>query len=169
MKLFRSRFIIGASPSPATAESLRESGGFAADTELSMQVFEVRIDKTIRYCAWAGGKLVPDPQGFNGHAPHLTPAGQGAAEALVRLPHLYDDTGEPLYSLVFQGIGLGKTPLDRKIAAAFRMSRDINAIIVFVGDLAKELDGHVFKTMNVVGMVNVEDIRGMNRPGEGKR
>lgn len=161
-----SKIILGAQPTPKTEQALRISGGFPPDTELTMQVFEVEVDNTVRYCCWAGGELLPDPAGVKGIMPHLTPAGQGACEALMRLPYLYDDDGRSRYTLVFHGVRLGKTPLRDKVISAFRMSADVNAVICFVGDLAKELDGQVAKTMNFHGFVDIGEIAGMRRPGQ---
>lgn len=163
MSMFSSRLILGATPTPQTEQALRIVNGFTPGTELSMQVFEVTIDRTIRYCCWAGGSVTRDSP-----RPQLTPAGRGALEALMRLPHLYDQDGNFLNTLVFQGVALGKTPIPRKIAASFRMSADVGAIICFVGDLAKELDGHVGKNMNIKGVVNIGEISGMRWPGEAR-
>lgn len=161
-----SKIIIGATPTPETEQALRVAHGLAPDVEATMQVFEVEIDNTIRYACWAGGDLIADPAGIGGPMPHLTPIGQGACEALMRLPYLYGPDGEFLYTLVFHGIRLGKTPLRDKVISAFRMSADVNAVICFVGDLAKELDGKMGPTFNVVDAVPIGEIAGMRRPGD---
>jgi hypothetical protein len=163
---FRSKIIIGASPTPDTEQQLRIEQGWASDIDVSMTVFEVEVDGNIRYCCWSGGALIPDPAGSGHPVPHLTPAGQGACEALLRLPYLYGPDGEFLHTLVFHGIAVGKTPLRDKVISAFRMSADVNAVICFVGDLAKELDGKMGVTFNVCGAVPIGEIAGMRRPGE---
>jgi hypothetical protein len=164
----RSKIILGASPHPDTEQRLRIQGGYPPDAILSMHVFEVEIDNTIRYCCWSGGTLIADPAGFNvasggppRAAPHLTLAGQAACEALLRLPYLYDRDGRFKCVLVFHGIARGKTPLRDKVMTAFRMSADVKAVICFVGDLAGELDGHMGKTFNLDGVVSINEIRGM--------
>jgi hypothetical protein len=158
-----SKFIMGASPHPQTEQLLRISSGIAPGTELSMMVFEVEIDHTIRYCCWSGGKMIPPPSGQGATLPHLTPAGQAACEALLRLPHLYGPDGEFLYALVFHEVRMGKTPILDKVMAGFRRTADVNAVICFVGDLAGELDGQVSKTMNISGAIEVGKIAGMAR------
>ena len=164
-----SKIIIGATPTPATEQELRTSFGAKPDAVVSMSVFEVRVDGRTRYCCWAGGKLLADQSGSGNVAPHLTLAGKGACEALMRLPYLYDQDGAFLYTLVFHGVALGKTPLQRKIIAAFRMSADVNAVICFVGDLAVELDGHMSLAFNLNGAVDIADITGMTPHGVRRR
>jgi hypothetical protein len=161
--------IIGASPTPETEQQLRSAKGWAPDVEVSMSVLEVEVDNTIRYCCWSGGELLPDPDGIGGIMPHLTLAGQGACEALMRLPYLYGSDGEFLHTLVFHGIAMGKTPLRDKVISAFRMSADVNAVICFVGDLAKELDGKMGVTFNVYDTVPIGEIAGMRQPGQERR
>ena len=160
-----SKIIIGATPTPATEQELRTSFGAKPDAVVSMSVFEVRVDGRTRYCCWSGGELLRDPNGIGGPMPHLTQAGQGACEALMRLPYLYGRDGEFLHSLVFHEVKLGKTPLQRKIIAAFRMTADANAVICFVGDLAVELDGHMSPAFNLKGAVDIADVAGMMPPG----
>lgn len=164
-----SKIIIGATPTPETEQQLRMARGLAPDVELSMSVFEVKVDNTIRYACWAGGELLADPAGIGGIMPHLTPTGQGACEALMRLPYLYGPDGKFLYTLVFHGIMVGKTPLRDKVISAFRMTADVNAVICFVGDLAIELDGKMGPTFNVKDAVPIGEIAGMRRPGEGRK
>jgi hypothetical protein len=165
MKL-RSCIILGATPTPETEARLRLVSGFADDVDLTMSVFEVEVDNTIRYCCWAGGDLLADPDGVGSPMPHLTAAGEGACEALMRLPYLHGDDGAFLHTLVFHGVKLGKTPLADKVLQAFRYTADTHALICFVGDLAGELDGHMSKTFNVDGAVEIGEIRGMTLPGE---
>jgi hypothetical protein len=160
--------IIGASPTPETEQQLRSEQGYPPDAEVTMSVFEVEIDNTIRYCCWSGGALIPDPDGSGHPVPHLTPAGVGACEALLRLPYLYGPDGEFLHTLVFHGIAVGKTPLRDKVISAFRMTADVNAVICFVGDLAKELNGKMGVTFNVCDAVPIGEIAGMRRPGESR-
>jgi hypothetical protein len=162
----RSKLIIGASPTPETEQQLRIAQGWAPDLDVTMTVFEVEVDNTIRYCCWSGGELIPDPDGSGHPVPHLTPAGVGACEALLRLPYLYGPDGEFLHTLVFHGIAVGKTPLRDKVISAFRMTADVNAVICFVGDLAKELDGKMGVTFNVCDAVPIGEIAGMRRPGQ---
>lgn len=160
-----SKLILGAEP---RGETLRALLGEDAepDTVVTLYVFEVRVDNTVRYCCWSGGELVRNPDNPAQAAPSLTPIGQAACEALMRLPYLYDDDGRFRYSLVFHGMALGKTPLAKKVLDAFRFTADTRALICFVGDLAVELDGQVFKVMNVKDAVAVADIAGMRRPGQ---
>jgi hypothetical protein len=159
----QSKFILGASPHPQTEQLLRISQGLAPDTELIMMVFEVEIDHTTRYCCWSGGKMLADPAGIGGVMPHLTPIGEAACEALLRLPYLYGADGEFLYTIVFHEVVMGKTPIRDKVMAGFRRTADVNAVICFVGDLAGELDGVVGKTMNINGVIEVGKIAGMAR------
>jgi|ERR1700688_3904317 len=161
-----SKLIIGATPPPEIEQQLRIMNGFPIYNELSMQVFEVEVDNTIRYCCWAGGQLLPDQIGMGDVLSNLTPVGQAACLAMLRLPYLYDKEGNPLYALVFHEIKMGKTPLQRKVIAAFRQTADVNAIICFVGDLAKELNGQMGITFNVNGAVEISDIAGMRLPGQ---
>lgn len=163
--MLSSKLIIGASPTPATEQQLRMAYGWHPDVQVSMLVFEVHIDNTVRYCCFAGGKLIADPAGVGGPMPHLTPVGAGACEALLRLPHLYGRDGEFLYSLLFHGVVLGPTPLRDKAIAAFRRSADVNALVCFVGDFAKELDGLMGPAINAKDAINIADLAGMRRPG----
>lgn len=160
-----SKFILGTSPTPETEQALRLSTGWVPGDGMSMSVFEVRIDQTVRYCCWAGGKLLEDPAGIGGIMPHLTLAGMGACEAMMRLPCIYGRDGECLVALVFHGVALGKTPLREKVMTAFRKTADVDAVICFVGDLAGELDGHMGKAFNIKGMVDIGDIAGMTPHG----
>lgn len=161
----RSTFILGAAPTPQTGAMLRSANGLPPDAELSMQVFEVEIDNTIRYCCWSGGDLISDPASIGGIMPHLTPVGAAACEALLRLPYLYGPDGKFLYTLVFHGVKLGKTPLRDKIMAAFRMTADVQAVICFVGDLAGELDGKMDEALNInrEKMITIDEVAGMAR------
>lgn len=162
----KSKLIVGATPTPATERALRLASR-VPDTvdQVSMSVFEVEVDGMVRYCCWSGGDLIADPAGIDGPMPSLTLAGEGACEALLRLPYLYDDNGNFATTLVFHGLKLGATPLARKVQAAFRMTADTFAVICFVGDLAKELDGHMGPAFNVQGAIEIEDVRGMTLPG----
>lgn len=160
---FTSKLILGAAPPQETIDRL-VAGGFIerpdADTELSMSVFQVRVDGTTRYCAWAGGYMDRE----NPTLPFLTPFGQAAVDALLTLPFVVAD--QQRYTLVFQEVRLGATPLPRKVRSCFRMTADVNALVVFVGDLAKELDGHMFKTMNPVDGIHARDCKPPRKPGD---
>lgn len=155
-----SKVILGATAGPAIDAQLRKEFKVPPTTEVSLSVFEVRVDKTVRYCCWAGGEVTHG--GPEGGTPKLTTIGQAAVDALGKLPFLAGLSG---LTLVFQELKLGPTPLRDKIVAAFRMTADSPTLIAFVGDLAGELDGHMGKAFNISGAVPVAECAGMALPG----
>lgn len=148
-QLIVSRLILVATPSERTAYELRESQGLPPDAVVNPCVFEVKVAGNYRYCCWAGGDLV---EGKDGELePVLTKVGLAAYEALTRLPFL------STRKLIFQQVKRGPTPIQQKIVETFLMSSGSRAAICFVGDLAKELDGEMFKSMNMKGLVSLEE------------
>jgi hypothetical protein len=155
-----SRLILGAQPLPDTAAKLRANMGADADTQINPMVLEVEIDGQHRYCCWAGG-IVPrtaDGSAADWERVQLTLAGQAALEALTSLPFIKRS------ALVFQEVRLGKTPLAQKVAEAFVRTAPFCAVIVFVGDLANELDGKMAPAFNLSGIVAVDEILGRHQP-----
>jgi hypothetical protein len=150
-----SRFILGARPAPETADKLRADMDLGPDAQLNPSVLEVEVGGKLRYCCWSGGAFPRTPEGHSVARPEdvqFTLAGQAAVEALLALPFL------PHKVLIFQEMRLGQTPLRDKVLAAFERSADVEAVVVFVGDLAKELDGHMATTFNLSGFVELDDI-----------
>jgi hypothetical protein len=155
------KIIVGATPPPSTSTWLRASHGLASDVEPLLQVFEVHIDNTVRYCCWSGGVIVEDPAGIGDPVPSLTMIGQAACEAMMRLPHLYGPNGECLVAMMFQGLHIGKKSLREKVMEAFRKSADDDAVICFVGDLKEELNGHMPQAFNLIGVTEIGDLAPM--------
>jgi hypothetical protein len=161
MHTISTNYILGATAGPVIDARLREEFQVPPGTEVSLSVFEVRVDHTVRYCCWAGGELTPYG-GPDGGQPRLTLVGQAAVDALANLPFLAERSG---LTLVFQELKLGKTPLRDKVLAAFRRTADSPTLIAFVGDLSGELDGPIGQAFNISGAVLVGECAGMALPG----
>lgn len=121
-------------------------------------VFEVQIDKQVRYCCWSGGTM-RDDQGQNMAEPRATLVGQAALEALAGLPF-----ADPQGTLVMKELRMGATPLREKVLKVFRQTADTRELICFIGDMAGELDGHMPKAFNMNGSVNLVDCVGLKKP-----
>jgi hypothetical protein len=141
-----SRVIMGATCSPDMEKQLRSHLGAKADVgEIGFSVFQTtasRGTKTVRVlCCWAGGEM--DKAG----TPSLTLVGHAALDALMRLPACMDDRPVQTGRLLFCQLKMGPTPLRDKV-----IDLVLKAVpgdrLCFVGDLAGELDGHMFKTFN---------------------
>jgi len=105
-----SRMIIGARCTPETENALKASiPGMPPNAKLNLMVFEVQINKQVRYCCWSGGTM-RDDQGQNMADPRATPVGQAALEALAGLPF-----ADPQGTLVIKELRIGATPLWEKI------------------------------------------------------
>ena len=102
--------------------------------ELTLFAFEVECDGVTYYCCLSGGKIVDG-------LPVLTLVGRAAAEALASI-------APKGTHLLIQELKLGKTPIQEKMANAFRRA-GANGFVCFIGDMAHELDGHAFKALNV--------------------
>lgn len=144
MKLpdIKSRMILGATANADTLKELRAKQKLHRSAELNFSVFETTVGTKTVYCCWAGGRLNDKAQ------PELTLVGKGALEALCNLPDVM-----PIHKpsvLIFAGVALGKTPLTDKVKERILEAPE-NAIICFVGDLAKELDGHMSKAFGLTG------------------
>lgn len=117
---------------------------------ISLSVFEALVDSQPRYCCWSGGKIQatdsPIPVAF-------TPTGLAAFNALNKLPFF---TGK----IAFIELRMGRTPIREKVLRAFR-NFPPEVMLCFFGDLAKELDGQMHQSMNVVGFVEVKDCVGI--------
>lgn len=161
MHVISTKYILGATAGPVIDARLRQQYKVPPTTEVSLSVFEVRVDNSLRYCCWASGEITPLDEAEAG-MPKLTLVGQAAVDALTKLPFLADRSE---LALVFQELKLGPTPLRDKVLAAFRRTADSPALIAFVGDLSGELDGPIGKAFNVDGMVPVNECAGMALPG----
>lgn len=151
-----SKIIIGARPPAALEAQLLAEGGYPHDAEAVMCVFEVLVDAQVRYCCWAGGKLIGPPPGVAGPPlPSLTVAGQAACLALAALPFVDD------CKLVFHGLLPGKTPLRERVLWAFRQTQNMRAVLCFVGDLAGALNGQMATAFGLHGAVAVANCVGM--------
>lgn len=155
--MIESRVIIGLKVPAAPAAMLRERivAEIRPRDEISCCVFESRVDGVARYCCWAGGHISPTGE------PMVTPIGNAAVETMLELPFLAAST----FDLVFQEVTLGRTPLQKKVISAFRNTADAPTLLVFVGDLAGALDGHMGKAFNWCGSIQVEDCIGFRKPG----
>jgi hypothetical protein len=133
----QSRLIIGAMATPETIAALAVAQE-AHDGPIGFCVFETTVGhKTLR-CCWSGGIIDRATREAS-----LTLVGQGAMEALFSV-------GGSSKNLIFAELKLGKTPLQEKVKNIILMAPD-DSLIVFVGDLAKELDGHMGKAFNCTG------------------
>lgn len=156
-----SKLIIGARPPVDSEHYLRQRGGFALDDELGMCVFEVHVDRQVRYCCWAGGVLLGPPDGIDGPPlPSLTAPGQAACLALANLPFVSG------CALVFHGLIPGDKPLRDKVLWAFRQTVDMRSVICFVGDLSGALKGRMAPAFNLQGALELGECAGMPLPGE---
>lgn len=156
-----SRNIMGGRCTPKTENTLRATiPGMSSQTEVNLMVFEVQIDKQVRYCCWSGGTM-HDDQFQNVTEPRVTPVGQAALEALAGLPF-----ADPQGALVMNELRIGATPLREKVLKAFRRTADTRELICFIGDIAGELDGHMHKAFNMNGSVNWVDCVGLKKPWE---
>jgi hypothetical protein len=149
-KRIRSRLIIGARPSPETEAVLVKQLNIPGKDIYNPMVFETVIGDSVRYCCWTGGSINEDAQG-NPASNSFTLPGLAAAEALMRLPF---NVGKPV---VFAELKITLTPLQEIVLAIFERSRPQDAIIVFFGDMAVELDGHMSPAFNFQEMVELEN------------
>lgn len=156
--LIQSKIILNTRCDPDTEAALRVQMGAAVEAVDSINacVFEVTVNRRIRYCCWSGGTLVL-PAGGTPHdaIPHMTLAGQGAVESLMNLPFRPDGA-----ALVFAELKMGKIPLQKKIIDVFA-GTPADAFICFIGDLAGELDGKMARAFNLKGGVEVNDCVGL--------
>lgn len=156
-----SSLIVGALPTAETARKMRAQMGLQDDdAQINPMVLEVQIGGRNRYCCWSGGEVPRAPDGGppDWTQTKLTLAGQAAMEALTALPFLTRK------ALVFQEVKLGPTPLQQKVVEAFERTADVDAAIVFVGDLAGELDGKMTPAFNLCGMVDLDAILARGKP-----
>jgi hypothetical protein len=147
--LIESRLILGAQPPDDIAQAIRESENLAPDAVISPCVFEVQVCGQTRYCCWSGGRMMPGEDG--NPEPEFTPMGHVAFAALLSLPFLSKK------KIIIQQIVKGRTPIRDKVINAFLASRGTKAPICFVGDLAGELDGEMFKSVNMAGFVELSE------------
>jgi hypothetical protein len=153
-----SKMILGVRCTPHSEAKLRAAmPNILAKTEINLSIFEVHIDKQVRYCCWSGGTLRDDVGQLA--EPRMTVTGQAAAEALMNLPF-----ADPQGAVVMKELLIGKTTIREKVLSVFRQTADTREVICFVGDLAGELDDHMFKAFNVVGSVNIIDCVGLKKP-----
>lgn len=133
-----SRMYDGINSDGPAARQLRAVHGIPDDTALMLMVFRTSYGEKSVDCCWAGGKLEPPMM-----EPELTVVGLAAMEALMSLPGLVGP-------VIFAELKLGPTPLAEKVAKVI-MDAPEGARIIFVGDLSKELSGHMAPTFNVTG------------------
>ena len=157
----QSKIILGTHPSPDTVKALRKEIGKKTRrkgiSDITMCVFEVTIGTMVRYCCWAGGRLIADPDNAsNPPVPSLTLPGQAAVEAMLNMPFIAPTSAQ----VVFAELRVGKTPLQEKIVGIFENTPP-TAVIVFFGDLAEELDGKMGVAFNWNGAVELADCVGI--------
>lgn len=160
--LLTSKFILGAAPGEDTAAQLRAEVGAEADAQINPCVFEVEVGRQRRYCCWSGG-TIPRAPGNSSEVGavqdiRLTLAGRAAMEALTALPFIEHK------ALVFQELRVGKTPLRQKVVETFYKTAAQQALIVFVGDLAGELDGKMGPAFNLAGYIQLDEILARHAP-----
>lgn len=139
-----SQMIIGATAEEDTLKRLRERQKLPTADHIGFSVFKTTVGTKTIYCCWSGGRLNKDAQ------PELTLVGKGALEALCSLPNVMGMGIPKPSALIFAEVRLGKTPLTDKVKERILQAPE-NAFICFVGDLAKELDGHMGKAFGLTG------------------
>lgn len=132
----QSRYIFGATCSEDTAKALRKNKQARNADILQFMVMQTSVGHKTHYVCMSGGRIKDGK-------PELTLVGQGALEALTALPFKGS-------VLIFAECKLGPTPLQDKIKQVI-LDAPANALICFVGDLAKELDGHMTPAFNMTG------------------
>lgn len=137
----QSRMILGARPSPETLAEITAQLKPNADV-VGFCVFETKVGHKTVYCCWSGGGL--DKEG----KPELTLVGRAAFEALCSLPDAMPDANPTC--MIFAEVKIGITPLQWKVKKII-LDAPVGAYICFVGDLAKELDGHMGRAFNLTG------------------
>jgi hypothetical protein len=139
-----SRMIFGAECDPALLDAIRPAD-VDKDVQITLSVFQTtasRGNATGRVlCCWAGGHLEPSGEIL------MTPVGQAAVDALMRLPACMDDQLADKGRLVVRELKVGKTPLREKVIDAV-LEAEPGDRLCFLGDLAGELDGQMFLTFN---------------------
>ena len=112
---------------------------------IRMPVYEATVGSVTRMCCFAGGSVTGGSDGTFGIDDfQLTAYGVCMASMFLRLfPH---ET-----SATFAEIRLGPTPLITKICAVITTAP--GGGIIFVGDMAGELDGKIPPLMNITEML----------------
>lgn len=131
-----SRLILGTTASPETLVLIRAAKPHLGAVDvINFSVFEASVDGKVVYCCWSGGYI-------KDNAPHLTPVGRGALEALISMPLGQNET------IVFQELTPGPTPLREKVVRCLQKVGPATKVC-FIGDLAAALDGHMHVAFNV--------------------
>ncbi len=133
----QSRLMLGATCSPETEAEIRKTSDAHKHTAVTFMLFKASVGHKTINCCMSGGRLDPDTK-----QPEFTLIGLASVEALMR-------TFPKASALIYQELKRGKTPLQEKIKAAILAAPE-DAIICFVGDMAKELDG-LSKEFNPTG------------------
>lgn len=156
----RSKQICGIFPKPEALAKLRlqfEVPDPLPEDGLALSIFEVTVHGTTRYCCWAGGELLMPPEGRSEPPiPSLTPAGQATVETMIALPFFQG-------KLAFIQLVKGQTPIRTKVLDAFASTPE-DMMLCFFGDLAKTLDGAMYRSMNMQDFVDVKDCIGIMPP-----
>ncbi|EJE8549586.1 hypothetical protein M5238_004359 [Vibrio vulnificus] len=136
MLKLESKFIKGSSPSASTLQQVRATMNLPKDSDIQFSVFEVNYQNKKYFCCWSGGALT------NGE-PQLTLTGLAALESLMN--HKPELNGK----IHFQELRLGQTPIKSKVKKVLK-KLPAQSKICFIGDMERELDGHMTSAFNLV-------------------
>jgi hypothetical protein len=143
-----SRWIIGATCDDEHLAKIREANpDMPPHAVVSLSVMETTASRGARsrrvLCCWAGGDVTDKGEIL------ISLIGEAAVNALMRLPACMDDQLTKKGTLVFRQVKLGKTPLRDKVIDAVLEAKP-GERLCFIGDLAKELDGQMAPTFNIM-------------------
>lgn len=133
----QSRVMLGATCSPETEAEVRKATKSEKHSAVTFMLFKASVGHKTINCCMSGGRLDPKT-----NQPEFTLIGLATMEALAL-------TFPDATAMIYQEIKRGKTPLQEKIKAAILAAPE-GALICFVGDMAKELDG-LSKEFNPTG------------------
>lgn len=150
MSQIKSELIIGYPNDRKLMDEIRKELGALPGQEIRFQVMRTTVDNVEYWVCWSGGKLKEGAVTANGvdhHDVAFTQTGDFALRTLIDLPF-----GSS--TIYIQELRMGKIPLQEKVINMLK-ERAPGSKICFVGDLAKELDGKMCVSFNLIDGVEL--------------